>query len=115
MPTISLTRKPDKEEESLGASLDLDYFVEDNSPLFFQPGKTGFYSPRQGRGSEERINCFRNVGRCVKLYQPLATVVVVSTSSILNQRKCGSPVGLPVIHVSIALSLTSSVLQLRVT
>ena len=35
----------------------------DNSPLFFQPGKTGFYSPRCGRISEERLSCYRNVGR----------------------------------------------------
>ena len=65
---ILVSRKPEDEEESLGASLDLDYFVEDNNPLFFQPGKSGFYSARQGRGTEERINCFRNVGRYVKCY-----------------------------------------------
>lgn len=35
----------------------------DNSPLFFQPGKPGFYSPRPGKNSAQRINCFRNVGR----------------------------------------------------
>ena len=35
----------------------------DNSPLFFQPGKTGFYSLRPGKNSVERMNCFRNVGR----------------------------------------------------
>ena len=35
----------------------------DNSPLFFQPGKTGFYSPRCGKISVERLNCYRNVGR----------------------------------------------------
>lgn len=36
---------------------------EDNAPLFYSPGKRGFYSPRQGKGSYERINAFRNVGR----------------------------------------------------
>ena len=35
----------------------------DNSPLFFQPGKTGFYSPSCGKISVERLNCYRNVGR----------------------------------------------------
>ena len=35
----------------------------DNSPLFFQPGKTGFYSPRCGKVSVERLSCYRNVGR----------------------------------------------------
>lgn len=36
---------------------------EDNSPLFYSPGKRGFYSPRQGKASFERLNAFRNVGR----------------------------------------------------
>lgn len=37
--------------------------TEDNAPLFYSPGKRGFYTPRQGRGSYERLNAFRNVGR----------------------------------------------------
>lgn len=37
--------------------------VEDNAPLFYCPGKRGFYSPRQGKASYERLNAFRNVGR----------------------------------------------------
>ena len=37
--------------------------VFDNSPLFFQPGKPGYYSPRPGKNVIERVNCFRNVGR----------------------------------------------------
>ncbi|CAK9249869.1 unnamed protein product [Sphagnum jensenii] len=40
---------------------------EDNQPLFYQPGKRGFYSPRQGKCSPERINAFRNVGRIMGL------------------------------------------------
>lgn len=39
--------------------------IEDNEPLFYSPGKTGFYTPRQGYGSFERINAFRNIGRYV--------------------------------------------------
>jgi E3 ubiquitin-protein ligase EDD1 len=39
----------------------------DNSPLFFQPGKPGYYSPRIGKNSPERLNCMRNVGRVVGL------------------------------------------------
>ena len=35
---------------------------EDNAPLFWQPGKRGFYWPRLGRASAERLNAFRNVG-----------------------------------------------------
>eukprot|EP00794_Sanderia_malayensis_P011765 gene11765-12982_t len=41
--------------------------VIDNSPLFFQPGKLGFYSLRPGRYSVERMSCFRNVGRLLGL------------------------------------------------
>ena len=37
--------------------------LEDNSPLFWQPGKRGFYSPRPGKNTPERLNAFRNVGR----------------------------------------------------
>ncbi|KAG8228758.1 hypothetical protein J437_LFUL008199 [Ladona fulva] len=40
---------------------------EDNSPLFYSPGKRGFYSPRQGKASFERLNAFRNVGRLIGL------------------------------------------------
>ncbi|CAL4094503.1 unnamed protein product, partial [Meganyctiphanes norvegica] len=42
--------------------------AEDGSaPLFYQPGKRGFYSPRQGRPVPERLNAFRNVGRLLGL------------------------------------------------
>lgn len=37
--------------------------LEDNTPLFYCPGKQGFYSPRQGKASYERLNAFRNTGR----------------------------------------------------
>ncbi|OXU30332.1 hypothetical protein TSAR_012971 [Trichomalopsis sarcophagae] len=40
---------------------------EDNAPLFYAPGKRGFYTPRQGKGSYERLNAFRNVGRLIGL------------------------------------------------
>lgn len=39
--------------------------IEDNEPLFYSPGKRGFYTPRQGYGSFERISAFRNIGRYV--------------------------------------------------
>ncbi|XP_062606641.1 E3 ubiquitin-protein ligase UBR5-like isoform X3 [Saccostrea cucullata] len=41
--------------------------LEDNSPLFWQPGKRGFYSPRPGKSTPERLNAFRNVGRIIGL------------------------------------------------
>ena len=53
---------PEKNNEVEDDDYD-DYL--DNSPLFFQPGKAGFYSPRCGKISVERLNCYRNVGRSV--------------------------------------------------
>ena len=38
---------------------------DDNSALFWQPGKKGFYAPRPGNNSVQRWNAFRNVGRFV--------------------------------------------------
>ncbi|XP_044752448.1 E3 ubiquitin-protein ligase UBR5 isoform X9 [Coccinella septempunctata] len=40
---------------------------EDNAPLFYCPGNRGFYAPRQGKPSFERLNAFRNVGRLLGL------------------------------------------------
>lgn len=37
--------------------------IDDNMPLFYCPGKQGFYSPRQGKATYERLNAFRNTGR----------------------------------------------------
>ena len=55
---------------ALGRTVDVDIDEEDeedNASLFYQPGKRGFYSPRQGKCSAERINAFRNVGRIMGL------------------------------------------------
>ncbi|XP_037871964.1 E3 ubiquitin-protein ligase hyd isoform X5 [Bombyx mori] len=41
--------------------------TDDAAPLFYSPGKRGYYSPRQGRAAPERINAFRNVGRIIGL------------------------------------------------
>ncbi|OQR77876.1 E3 ubiquitin-protein ligase UBR5-like [Tropilaelaps mercedesae] len=51
---------------SLGEPMDTAP-CEDNSPFFYQPGKTGFYSPRQGKCTPERLNAFRNIGRVMGL------------------------------------------------
>uniref|UniRef100_A0A0K2U4A3 E3 ubiquitin-protein ligase UBR5 n=1 Tax=Lepeophtheirus salmonis TaxID=72036 RepID=A0A0K2U4A3_LEPSM len=40
---------------------------EDSAPLFYCPGKRGFYSPVQGKATQERLNAFRNVGRLMGL------------------------------------------------
>lgn len=43
----------------------IDDSADDFAPLFYCPGKAGFYSPRQGKATFERLNAFRNVGRYV--------------------------------------------------
>ena len=55
MDTSSGPSEPQPEEDS------------DLSPLFFQPDKAGFYSPRTAHNSPERINCYRNIGRFIGL------------------------------------------------
>ena len=37
--------------------------VAELCPLFFQPGKVGYYSIRVGSNTPARINAYRNVGR----------------------------------------------------
>lgn len=49
------------------ATTDISDTTDDNSPLFYSPGKQGFYAPRQGKASFERLNAFRNVGRLLGL------------------------------------------------
>ena len=51
-------RKPDGDDDAEERVVD-----DDNQPLFWQPGKRGFYSPKPGRVSQERLSAFRNVGR----------------------------------------------------
>ncbi|XP_074597147.1 E3 ubiquitin-protein ligase hyd isoform X2 [Brevipalpus obovatus] len=50
-----------------GQAGDEDDEGEDNAPLFYQPGKRGFFSPQQGKATQERRNAFRNVGRIIGL------------------------------------------------
>jgi len=42
---------------------DPEFDVDESRSLFWQPGKHGFYSPRPGKNTPERLNAFRNVGR----------------------------------------------------
>lgn len=42
---------------------DCDEELDERCPLFWQPGKQGYYSLRPGSESDERLNAFRNVGR----------------------------------------------------
>ena len=57
----------DKKKKVTDKRMDIDEEedLDDSSPLFWQPGKRGFYSPRPGKNSPERLNAFRNVGRYV--------------------------------------------------
>ena len=52
---------------------DEEFDVDECRSLFWQPGKHGFYSPRPGKNTPERLNAFRNVGRCVSL-----TVIIIA-------------------------------------
>jgi len=54
----SSSKRTDLEEEDL---------LDDSSPLYWQPGKRGYYSPRPGKSTPERLNAFRNVGRVIGL------------------------------------------------
>ena len=83
--TIAYKRLIDAPDDSSGSSSDLTLnppqdFGEssslcseseedsDLSPLFFQPDKAGFYSPRAvANNSPERISCYRNIGRFIGL------------------------------------------------
>ncbi|XP_058978714.1 E3 ubiquitin-protein ligase hyd isoform X2 [Musca domestica] len=71
---ITFKQKSDSSASSSGHSKKMNpvvllepCHVEDNDPLFYMPGKRGFYTPRQGYGSFERINAFRNIGRLIGL------------------------------------------------
>ncbi|XP_012256943.2 E3 ubiquitin-protein ligase UBR5 isoform X2 [Athalia rosae] len=65
LDVFSLTERCAGNKKKLEASILDD--IEDNAPLFYSPGKRGFYTPRQGRASYERLNAFRNVGRLIGL------------------------------------------------
>ena len=47
------------------SDVDEEEDLDDSSALFWQPGKRGYYSPRPGKNTPERLNAFRNVGRWV--------------------------------------------------
>lgn len=55
--------KSTNKDKSVGGRSEDEDDLEDNAPLFYMPGKHGFYSPRVGKASPERLNAFRNVGR----------------------------------------------------
>ncbi|XP_034947480.1 E3 ubiquitin-protein ligase hyd isoform X2 [Chelonus insularis] len=65
LDVFSLTERCGTNKKKIDNSILDD--TEDNAPLFYCPGKRGFYSPRQGRASYERLNAFRNVGRLIGL------------------------------------------------
>ena len=52
-----------KNSQTPTSASETEQWAEDSSPLFYQPGIVGFYSPRLGKPTPERLNAFRNVGR----------------------------------------------------
>jgi len=63
-PNSGKKKKPASQSDRRD-DIDEDEDLEDNAPLFWQPGKRGYYTVRPGKGSAERLNAFRNVGRYV--------------------------------------------------
>jgi E3 ubiquitin-protein ligase EDD1 len=61
-PELGPATKPEDQTDLRSETRD-----PDTAPLFYQPGKRGFYSPRQARPTEVRLNAFRNVGRLMGL------------------------------------------------
>ncbi|OWA51736.1 E3 ubiquitin-protein ligase UBR5 [Hypsibius exemplaris] len=51
-----------KEEEKVEEKLN-----DDDDPLFYEPGRPGFYALRPGKNSPARLTAFRNVGRLIGL------------------------------------------------
>ncbi|XP_063054965.1 E3 ubiquitin-protein ligase UBR5 isoform X12 [Engraulis encrasicolus] len=70
-PSPSLQQENRKRHGSTRSVVDMELDdpddADDNAPLFYQPGKRGFYSPRPGKNTEARLNCFRNIGRILGL------------------------------------------------
>ena len=64
--TASSHHTPTSGAREVQEKMDLD-LGDENAPLFYQPGKRGFYTPRMSRPSETRLNAFRNVGRLIGL------------------------------------------------
>ncbi|KAF0990455.1 hypothetical protein HZS_6382 [Henneguya salminicola] len=61
-----LKHKSSKSKDMFEFFLDASVFPED-SPLFFQPGKPGFYFPTNAKKTFSRLNAYRNVGRIIGL------------------------------------------------
>ncbi|XP_074657055.1 E3 ubiquitin-protein ligase UBR5-like [Tubulanus polymorphus] len=64
---FNLSPSKTKKAGSTRSEADDDDELDDSSPLFWQPGKRGYYSPRPGKNSLERLNAFRNMGRVIGL------------------------------------------------
>ncbi len=61
--SMDKTRSASKTPGSKRTEMEDEDELEDSSPLYWQPGKRGYYSPCIGKGSAERLSAFRNVGR----------------------------------------------------
>lgn len=70
LPDLDIFNLSKKESDNTGnetMTSTSEQVIEDNLPLFYSPGKRGFYSPIQGKSTPERLNAFRNVGRLMGL------------------------------------------------
>jgi len=65
-PSIMATKAQLSSPLASQEKMDMDQ-GDENAPLFYQPGKRGFYTPRLSRASDTRLNAFRNVGRLIGL------------------------------------------------
>ncbi|XP_048590266.1 E3 ubiquitin-protein ligase UBR5-like isoform X2 [Nematostella vectensis] len=64
----NLSKEPAEEESVASAPVsEQEESAEEHTPLFYQPGKAGYYSPRPGQYTDDRLNCYRNVGRIIGL------------------------------------------------
>ncbi|CAF0940743.1 unnamed protein product, partial [Didymodactylos carnosus] len=68
----SLTSKPSQQQQPLPSQpqpqqTTFDKQLDEYAPLFWQPDKKGFYAPRPGKYTTERLTAYRNVGRLIGL------------------------------------------------
>ena len=61
VPQVPTVKSPIKEQDT-GVNHD-EKLNDDDEPLFYEPGRPGFYAVRPGKNSPARLTAFKNVGR----------------------------------------------------
>jgi E3 ubiquitin-protein ligase EDD1 len=60
------TTNPQQQQQQTSQEQVTNYLAnDDNTPLFWQADKKGFFSPRPGKNSISRLNAFRSIGRII--------------------------------------------------